>query len=240
MHANHFYENLQLPESPAGRPLIAINMISSLDGKVTVAGELKPGSLGGTFDRHTMNVIRSHFDAVLAGGNTLRSHPFYLGVSSQLAEQRVSRGHFAQPLTVCLTKSGQLDPNSPLFQKPPRPPLIFTDTLGAKSIDPKIKEVANLEIIGDDQGVAHIAQILNTKYNVKRLLVEGGPSINYQFLQVKITDELFFTLAPRLVGATKDFTMVMGEKQLPQPKQISLLSAHEHKDELFLRYKLKW
>ncbi len=76
MKKNHFYTQLQLPSPPPNRPLIAINMAASLDGKVTVGGDLKPDSLGGAFDRHTMDVIRSHFDAVLAGGKHIKTPPF--------------------------------------------------------------------------------------------------------------------------------------------------------------------
>lgn len=240
MAGSHFYKDLQLPPPPVERPYIAINMISSLDGKVTVGGDLKPGSLGGAFDRHTMNVIRSNFDAVLVGGNTLRRHPFYLGVPPELERQRLKRGLTAQPLTICLTKSGQLDPNSPLFQDPPRPPLVFTSAQGASALDPKIKRVSNVEIIADRQDTRAIAKILAADYRIKHLLVEGGPSINYQFLRAAITDELFLTLAPKLVGAKADFTMAMGEEPLLQPKHVALLSAHEHENELFLRYELVW
>ncbi len=215
-------------------------MVASLDGKVTLGGDLKPNSLGGVFDRHTMNVIRSNFDAVLSGGNTLRRHPFYLGVPPEFEPPRLARGLTAQPLTVCLTASGRLDPNSPLFQKPPLPPVIFTSTRGAQALDARIKSISSIEIIEADHGPKAIAQRLAQNHSVNNLLVEGGPSVNYQFLQAKIVDQIFITLAPKLVGATADFTMAMGEEPLPQPKHLTLLSAHEHENELFLRYNLIW
>lgn len=240
MKKNHFYTQLQLPSPPPNRPLIAINMAASLDGKVTVGGDLKPDSLGGAFDRHTMDVIRSHFDAVLAGGNTLRRHPFYLGVPPEFELFRRERGLANQPLTVCITASGRLDPHSPLFQKPPRPPLIFTGAQGAQALDRRIKNAAEVEIIGPEQVPEQITQTLSRDYHVQHLLVEGGPSINYQFLRAGLVDQLFITLAPKLVGARADLTLAMGEEPLTQPKHVTLLSAHEHENELFLRYQLIW
>lgn len=237
---NHFYSSLRLPSPPVGRPFIAINMISSLDGKVTVQGELKPGSLGGSFDRQTMNVIRNRFDAVLSGGNTLRSHPFYLGVPQEYEKDRVSRGLNPQPYTVCLTGSGRLDPDGPLFQNPPLPPIVLTSSSGAENLDPAIKQVSQVEVLPEGAGMLEISQLLLDKYNVHYLLVEGGPSVNYQFLQAGIVDQLFLTLAPRLVGARNEHSLAMGDEVLPQPNEISLLSAHPHENELYLRYQLVW
>ncbi len=238
MH-KHFYAQLELPPSQ-NRPFVALNMVASLDGKVTSRGRLDPGSLGSTFDRKTMNVIRSHFDAVLAGGNTIRQHPYYLGVPKELEVKRRERGLAAQPLTVLLTKSGQLDPLGPVFATPPRPPVIITTTKGAKNLPTPIKEVAIVEILGEQQGPQAICQLLWEEHQVSHLLVEGGPSVNYQFCQDRHVDQIFFTLAPRIVGASNDLTMIMGPKVLPTANQINLLSMNKHGDELFLRYEINW
>ncbi|HHU61586.1 MAG: RibD family protein [Bacillota bacterium] len=232
---NHFYADLEFNEFHLGRPFIALNMVGSLDGKVTLDGTLRPGSLGSTFDRKTMNIIRSHFDAVLMGGNTARQHPFYLGVSAKLAKLRTEKGLASQPLTVLLTKSGRLDPCSPLFKDPPRAPLIFTSQRGKHKLSPNIINQSNLEIIDENTKLNTICSLLQKKYGVNRLLVEGGPSINYQFLKEQLLDEVFITLAPRIIGATSDLSLVMGDKVLPNSK-FSLISSFQHENELFLRY----
>lgn len=238
MH-KHFYTQLEL-SPPQNRPFVAINMVSSLDGKVTSGGRLEPDSLGSAFDRQTMNMIRSHFDAVLAGGNTARQHPFYLGVPKDLEVEREKRGLEPQPLAVLLTRSGQLDPYSPLFTDPPRPPLIITTAQGAKDLPAEIEAVATIEIISEQQGPKAICQLLWENHQINRLLVEGGPNVNYQFCQARHVDQIFLTLAPRLIGAKNDLTMVMGPRVLPQPAQISLLSVEQQGEELFLRYGITW
>lgn len=240
MIIDHFYDQLEFSHLKDERPFIALNMVSSIDGKITSGGKLQPGSLGSAFDRYTMNVIRSHFDAILAGGNTIRDHPFYLGVPPELENQRSSKGLAPQPLTILMTKSGKLDPNTPLFKNPPRPPIIITTTQGAQALPKLIKEQSTIEIFREDESLESVIKLLLTKYHVKRLLVEGGPNINYQFLKAKLFDELFLTLAPHLVGATADLTMVMGEGVLRKPAQITLLSALPHNNELYLRYKITW
>ncbi|HAI52622.1 MAG: dihydrofolate reductase family protein [Limnochordia bacterium] len=236
--SEHFYSQLTW-ELPGSRPLIACNMVMSLDGKVTAGGALKPGSLGSPFDLETMHVIRSHFDAVLSGGQTVRQHPFYLGVPAELEGARRAKGLAFQPLSIVLTRSGQLQPDTPLFQNPPRPPLIITTPEGAASLPPEIEASSMVETLAEPTPAA-VAQLLWEKHGVKRLLVEGGPSVNFQFMQAQILDELFITLAPKLVGLLSDLTLAMGGQLLPQPREVELLSVHRHGQELFLRYRLHW
>lgn len=235
---DHFYAQLEFPV-PEKRPFIACNMVMSLDGKVTAGGTLKPGSIGSSFDLKTMQVIRSHFDAVLSGGNTVRQHPFYLGVPRELESIREERGLAPQPLSIVLTGSGQLDPRTPLFQNPPRTPVIVTSPEGAANLPPSIRTCAVVEIL-KEPSPWQIAQLLLEKYRVQRLLLEGGPSTNFQFMQAKLLDELFLTLAPRLIGLRSDLTPAMGDSLLPEPQEAELLSANRHGQELFLRYRFTW
>lgn len=238
--AEHFYKQLIFPEPTGTRPFVALNMVSSLDGKVTSGGTLRPGSIGSPFDRQTMNVLRSHFDAVLAGGNTMRQHPFYLGVPKAMEEFRTEKGLAHQPLTILLTNSASLNPLSPLFRNPPRPPVILTSKVGAQNLPTSIREQASVEVLADQVEISSALTLLQEKYQVRRLLLEGGPNVNYQFFQHKLIDEVFLTIAPKLVGNTADFSMVMGEGVLPQAQAIHLKSVHKEGDELFLRYGILW
>lgn len=235
--AIHFYSDLKFQASPK-RPIVACNMVMSLDGKVTADGK-QPDSLGSSFDLLTMNVIRSHFDAVLAGGNTIRQFPFYLGVRKELEATREKMGLVSQPLTVLLTKSGKLNAQTPLFTNPPRPPVIITSAKGAENLDPRIKAQSKVEVV-ENPNPQKICALLWENYQVQHLLVEGGPSVNYQFMQAQYLDELFLTLSPHLIGKRTDLNVAMGDQVLEKAEQIKLLSTNQHSDELFLRYRISW
>ena len=234
---SHFYDHLDFPEKDT--PFVAINMVCSIDGKITSGGAQRPGSLGSPFDRSTMNVIRSHFDAVLAGGTTIRQHPYYLGVPSELENAREKKGLASQPLTVLLTRSGRLDPASPVFAKAPRLPVVITSPAGAERMAPPIRAKANIEIL-QNSTPHQIITLLRQKYQVGRLLVEGGPSVNYQFMQARLLDELFLTLHPSLIGNRTDLNLAAGDGVLERPERIVLLSINQQDNELFLRYRIAW
>lgn len=234
---DHFYDELEFNQ-PQEQPFIACNMVTSLDGKVTENGT-QPQSLGSSFDLKTMGVIRSHFDAVLAGGNTIRLHPYYLGVPTELEKARKQRGLADQPLTVLLTRSGKLEAHSPVFAKAPRPPIIITSTQGAQDLPASIRDRSNVEVL-DNANPEAIATLLQEKYQVQRLLVEGGPSVNYQFMQAKLLNELFLTLHPSLIGKRTDLSLSAGNDVLDKANSINLISVNRQDDELFLRYQITW
>ncbi len=234
MLKEHPYQGITLPKRK-NRPFVAINMVTSLDGKITNGGTQTP-ALGSSFDRETMNVLRSRFDAVLTGGNTARQHPYYLGVPERYEKVRLAEGLRAQPLTVILSGSGKLDPASPLFKKAPRKPLVITSKEGAARVPP----AAGLEIAAERIDLKWLTNLLYEKYGIERLLVEGGAGVNYQFLQAGLVDRLFFTLTPHLVGSRFDLTMVMGDETFSRQPRITLLSYFAHKNELFLAYGLDW
>jgi 2,5-diamino-6-(ribosylamino)-4(3H)-pyrimidinone 5'-phosphate reductase len=81
---------------------------------------------------------------------------------------------------------------------------------------------------------------LKADRGVELLLVEGGPSLNYSFLSRSLADEVFLTLAPKLLGGTTDetLTVIDGPQLPPGAPPASLLSVHLAGGELYLRFKL--
>ena len=235
--SRHFYGELEFPATEKG-PFVACNMVVSLDGKVTADGR-QPSSLGSSFDALTMNVIRSHFDAVLAGGNTIRQFPFYLGVRPELTVIRETKGLESQPLTIILTQSGELPVNGSLFKNPPRPPLIITSQVGAQKLAKTVVAQSTVEIL-EELNAANISSLLSEKYQVQRLLIEGGPSVNYQFIQAILLRELFLTISPQLIGKRTDLSLAMGDQVLDSASEVKLLSVNQHDNEVFLRYRFSW
>ena len=89
------------------RPYIAFNMVSSVDGKATThAGKLE--GLGSRPDRLLMKRLRSQFDAVLVGGNTLRQDAFIPTIPLELLAERQKNFSQSQPFGIVISNSGNL------------------------------------------------------------------------------------------------------------------------------------
>ena len=234
---NHHYKELEFRQYRRAVRM-GVNMVMSVDGKITVGGKLTPGSLGSDFDRFTMTVIRSHFDAIICGAETIRQHPYYLGVTKDFEALRTARGQSAQPLTIIVTTSGDLPLDAPLFAQSPQRPLILTSTESYQALRRKQQRAEVIAVGQDKVEIQPALAVLRRELGIERLLLEGGPSLNYQFLHAKAVDEIFLTLAPRLVGSDADLTMVMGPDVLDSLPRLELISHFQYENELFLRYRV--
>lgn len=227
--AGAIYEDLELPRFALGassRPFVAVNMVSSVDGRTSVGG--KASGLGSPADRRTMRNLRSMADAVMIGANTLRAEKLSLGLDA---------GHGGrQPLAVVVTAGGDVPLESNLVLGEGQKVLLVSTSstplgvLGGYDVDVLIAPAR-----GD--GYVDLREVLKelwARHRVGVLLVEGGPALNHSLFADDLVDEIFQTVAPRLVGGPS--AGILPGAPLPGALCLILLSAHVAGSELFLRY----
>jgi len=79
------------------------------------------------------------------------------------------------------------------------------------------------------------------KRELMKVLVEGGPTLMGQFLKHDLLDEVFLTIAPKIIGNNRN-TLTMVENELLSPEKVAefrLLSNIAVEDEIYIRYKKK-
>lgn len=90
------------------------NFVGSADGKATAGGRTAP--LAGAGDKAAFHLLRTQVDAVLAGTGTLGIERYGVPVRDErLVEIRLGEGRPAQPLTVIISRSGDIPFEIPLF-----------------------------------------------------------------------------------------------------------------------------
>lgn len=226
-------------EPPEDRPYVILNMVSSIDGKTTINGELRKVRIGSSADRRLMEWIRLPCDMVLRGAETVRVNPAYAGVSDDLVARRQARGLPGQPLVGVVSASCNLPVDKPLFVDPPRRPVVITAEQAPTEQLYSLSEKADVLQAGEARVDPERAlTLLQEKYGVRRLLLEGGPRLNYDFLRAGLVDEIFWTVAPKLIGREKDKTMVEGRDVFHPMPSARLVTAFLHNDEFFLRYRI--
>ena len=120
-----------------------------------------------------------------------------------------------EPLAVTVSRSGRIPRDIPLFADTPDRVLVFT---------------------GDGVPLDAVLHTLRRDHGVETLLCEGGPTLFGALLRAGLVDELFLTLAPKLVGGTSGPAVVSGPP--PEvPVGVTLASALERDGSLFLRYR---
>ncbi len=165
---------LELAErAPADRPYLIANMVSSADGRATLAG--RSGRMGGEGDRELFQALRTCVDAVLAGTATARVERYGRLVRDPAHRaRRAAAGLEPDPLAVLMTRRGDVPWEAPLFAAGEQRVAICT---GAE-LRPPEGVAAQVEVIpvrnGDDAAAAGL-RALRTRHGVRSVLCEGGP-----------------------------------------------------------------
>jgi riboflavin-specific deaminase-like protein len=230
--ADAIYHDLELPppqHRDATRPYVVINMVSSLDGKTTLDG--KASDLGTRADRQAMRNLRSKADAVMVGAKTLRAEKLSLG----LDEPPPAR----QPLAIILTNSGEdLPLESNLVAHERQQLLVIAPRGAALHLPEHVGRTLLVPRAGRGANLKEMLRTLSAEYAIDLLVVEGGPTLNHSLISAHLADELFLTLAPRLLGGVpQDSLTILDGPRLPSRAEcLKLLSVQLCCDQLFLRY----
>ncbi len=208
-----------------------MNMVASVDGQAAAGG--KASRIGSDVDRHTMRNLRANSDAVMVGANTLRAERLSLGLDDTSPEA-------AQPLGVILTTTGDVPLQSNLVFHENQTVLVVASAAipedRAKALRARAI-VLHIPTTGNGRpDLLKTLRALKRDHAVERLLVEGGPSLNRALISAGLVDELFLTLAPKLLGSCAPEARTILGGALPAPEDLRLISAHLAADELFLRY----
>ena len=218
--------------APGERPYVALNMVSSLDGKATLDWRTK--GLSSELDRQLFHHLRTQADAVMVGAGTLRAERYGpLVKTDELREKRVREGLAPDPIAVVVSARLELPPDLPLLQAPHQRVVIVT---GSDAELPGVAAEVEYLRIGDDLQLA-LAR-LRADHGVRSLLCEGGPTLNAYLLAADLIDELWLSLSSKLVGGPAALTIVAG-RELVEPAELEPASIATGDGDLFTRWRVR-
>jgi riboflavin-specific deaminase-like protein len=241
LDAATLYEGLTFPPGSDVRPHLAVNMISTADGKAAIGGQAAP--IGSPADRVVMRRLRAAVDCVLVGAGTIRAEAFDIRVGPAEQTAREARGQAAQPLVAILTNTGDLpiDRRALFRGREPRP-LVFTCQRAVRAYPERfarLREVATVVPSGVEAlDLPSLLAVLARDFGARRVLVEGGPALNQAFFAVDLVDELFLTIAPRVVGGRSKTIVEADFEPTLDLARLALVSVAAADDEVFLRYRV--
>ena len=187
-----------------------------------------------------MRNLRAGSDAVMIGAGTLRAERLSLGL-----DENARSGGRPQPLAVILTTSGEDLPleGNLLLQKGQKLLVIASSTMPQSNAERLRARATRVVVVPSSSNgqpdLREVLQTLKREYAVERLLVEGGPTLGLALISAGFADELFLTVAPKLIGGTAPAARTLLDATLETPQNLRLLSVHLAADELFLRYAIQ-
>lgn len=225
------YLDLQIVEG-GERPHVYVNMVSSADGAATVGGRSRV--LSGEADRIAFRRLRETADAILVGAGTARDEDYRPPrLPTEAQDRRRARGQVLLPRLVVVSARLALDPTMRMFSDPTNPPLILTTEESGARANSALRAVA--EVLSAGRGELDFEALLRQlrALGIKRLLCEGGPTLNAALISRGLVDELFLTISPLVVGHSPH-RIVTGD--VAGPRRLSLRELREHAGELLMRY----
>ena len=240
-HTKPDYVSLEFPDPPPDRPYVYTNMVMSADGKIVI--EDTERGLGSAVDQRLMRELRVSADVVLNGAGTLRAS----GSSSRLNHAeltaiREARGLSPNPIAAVLSGSGNLPLDRLFFTADEFRAIVYLGSEAspdrAEAIRATGREV--VEVPAADPTPAMLSH-MRDDLGARRVLVEGGPTLNGMLLDRGLMDEYFLTVGPRIVGGEETLTPVRSDRASTAAlvQQLALVSAvpNPATGEVYLRYR---
>jgi 5-amino-6-(5-phosphoribosylamino)uracil reductase len=183
----------------ADRPYTLLSCSMSLDGYLD-SSTVQRLALSNDADFDRVDAVRAGCDAILVGANTIRNDdPRLLVRSAARRADRLARGLTASPTKVTVTRSGQLDADAQFFAAGDGDKLVYCPTSAAPELRHRVGSCATVVDTGPRVDLERVGEDLSAR-GVNRLMVEGGGTVNTQFLTADLADELDLVVAPFFVG----------------------------------------
>ena len=219
------------------RPFVFANFAMTADGKIAFAVEnFVP--FGSARDLAHLYELRATSDAILCGARTVEVSEATLGNGGEkYRRQRLQNGLAEFPLRVIVSGGGTIDPQAKIFREHFSPIVILTTRRATRKKLELLEKVADeVKIFGEtEMNFPAALRWLRKKWNVRRLLSEGGGGVNDGLIRAHCLDELHLTICPKIFGGRTAPTLAdgLGFQRLADAERFELTSIRRQKAELF-------
>jgi len=229
-----------LPCPASELPFVVLNLAMTADGKIASANRAIT-SFGSRRDLEELFALRATADAVMSGARTVDEKAVDLGPGpARFRRRRLRHGLAEFNLRVIVSGSGSVHPAAGIFQRRFSPILVLTS---ARISERRLRKLHGL---ADDVFVCGEREIdfpqalrwLRQRWNVKRLLCEGGGQLNDALFRARVVRRIHLTVCPLVFGDRTAPTIADGTGflTLAQAAVCRLKSLRRVGDELFLVY----
>jgi 2,5-diamino-6-(ribosylamino)-4(3H)-pyrimidinone 5'-phosphate reductase len=193
------------------RPFVFINVAMTADGKIDTF-QRTGAAISSARDKERVDRLRAGADAVMVGGRTLLDEDPKLTVKSEaLQAERVRNGLSPNPIKVGIVTEAALKPDSKFLTAGPANIVIFTTRRTSKHHVSLLKSLG-VDVYQDDADRVNLPKAFATlrQIGVERLMVEGGATLNFELLRLRLVDEVTAYVAPMIFGGATAPTMAAG------------------------------
>lgn len=212
------------------KSMIVLSAAMTLDGKIGQRN--KKVILSSKSDKIRVHKLRSKFDAILIGKNTVEQ-------DNPLLTVRYVKGK--NPIRIILDSRGTIKNNSKIIKTAKNvPTIIVTSQLVSKRNLSRLKNFPlDIIVCGKNQvDIRKLVPIL-CKKGIKKILVEGGGTLNLSFLKNNLINEIIITITPFVLGSENSVNLFEGIlKPTKTLSSFKLKNVQKNINEVILNYKI--
>ncbi len=213
------------------RPYVILNSAMSLDGKIaTSTGESR---LSSPEDLRRVHRLRASVDGIMVGVGTLL-------VDDPKLTVKFFRGR--NPGRIIVDSNARTPPDAYVVRTASLTRTIIAVTSKAPDRRVNALKSAGATVLtcgrGSRVSLPHLLRRLR-RMSIKKVLLEGGGSLNWSMLSQGLVDEISVAISPRILGGANAVTLVEGEGygRVKDSIRLRLLEVKKYGSDLVVRYK---
>lgn len=193
-----------MPDS-GPRPHVLMMSEITADGKLT----LKKGASSKILMKYMapetevlLHETRAQYDAIMVGSNTIRIDNSFLTVRAVPGKS---------PLRVIPSSRADIPLDANVLGPGAPTVIAVAETAPFERVKALRNRGADVVVAGEKQvDLTRLMRILSTEYGVERLMIEGGPTLNWHMLHARLVDEIRLIHLPFIVGGADTPSLVGG------------------------------
>lgn len=187
------------------RPHVLMMSEITADGKLTLKKGCSSKILMKYMDHATeilLHQTRAACDAIMVGSNTIRIDNSFLTV-------RYVEGK--NPVRVIPSSMADISPDAHVLS-PDAPTIIaVSEKAPPERVDALRERGADIVVAGADHvSLPELMRILSADFGIRKLMIEGGPTLNWHMLHHRLVDEIRLIHLPFIVGGSDTPSLVGG------------------------------
>jgi len=206
------------------KPFVFINIAASVDGKISNE-QRRQIRISSNEDLRRVDRLRAESDAIMVGiGTVLSDDPKLTVKSEELRLERIKRGLSENPIRVIVDSKCRIPLNAKVLNGEAK--TIVAVSRQANKNKVKVLMERGVEVVEFGEKLVDLRELMNYLYNigVRKVMVEGGATLNYSLLKEKLVDEIYVYYGNIIIGGQNSPTIVDGQSFNP-PINLELISV---------------
>jgi diaminohydroxyphosphoribosylaminopyrimidine deaminase/5-amino-6-(5-phosphoribosylamino)uracil reductase len=217
-----------------GMPFVTVKVGQSLDGRIATGGGDSQW-ITNQLSRDYVRKLRSRFDAILVGANTvLKDNP--------LLAPSLTRGS-KSPIKIIVDSKLRSPLESRVFSDNSTAIVATTRFAPKRKVDDFKREGIRVLIVKDKNGRVCLDSLLKklAKMEITSLLVEGGGEIIGSLFDKNLVDKILFFIAPKIIGGKRAISSVEGSgiKRIGEAKRLKDIKIRRFGEDILIEGNVK-